>query len=301
MRCRQLTGATRMTSTQTQAAARSFSCKMQRHILFFPPPNQGTILCSLTFMKARPKWEKIHKNNPSFPHAASRWSCLVCINMCIPRIWWWCIITTRIPAQMALKKKAAVGRYVAKYCSNWKGTSSCCQRRTKKHCYSHKERSTAWCFYKCWNSDICVCTVLSSGSVATQHTHILDAPAKLVKDPETVPFKRIIPPSTGAKKKKSLPSIIWNVNSNQGLLGWGGVNAGTALNTHHSIQIHKQQLLANKCLSLRVKRLEKIKKKTLWKHNTPENRLAQSARAHARTHTRARVEQKHLYMRFMQN
>lgn len=51
---RQLTGATRMTSTQTHTAARIISCKMRKtHPVSLP--NQITTVCSPTFMEERAK------------------------------------------------------------------------------------------------------------------------------------------------------------------------------------------------------------------------------------------------------
>lgn len=111
-------------------------------------------------------------------------------------------------------KKGGIVRYVAKYCSNWQGTLSCCQSSSKKHCCSHRDWSTAWCFllmlelwYMCLH-----CASIREHQHKT-HTYIISNSHTegLLKYPETLPtlFKNmIIRLLSGNCCQKSLPSII---------------------------------------------------------------------------------------------
>lgn len=83
---RQLTGATRMTSTQTHTAARIISCKMRKHI---PSPSQtkSQLYAALPLWKKEQNEKRDTKIKPLFFffHYTALWcSSGVCINMCMP-------------------------------------------------------------------------------------------------------------------------------------------------------------------------------------------------------------------------
>lgn len=62
---RQLTGATRMTSTQTHTAARIFSCKMRKHILS-PSQTKSQLYAALPLQKKEQNEKRDTKIKPRF-------------------------------------------------------------------------------------------------------------------------------------------------------------------------------------------------------------------------------------------
>lgn len=86
MRQRQMTGATRMTSTQTHTAAWIFSCKMLKHIL---SKSQTKILLNAALHLWMKNQRERHQNKTTLFHYTAMWCSVgVHINMCTPRTRW---------------------------------------------------------------------------------------------------------------------------------------------------------------------------------------------------------------------